>query len=61
MPHFLMFENFEMPHFSQFQNQIGKMGHFKILARDQFLNRKGTENGIIRFLGNSKFYANAIT
>ena len=49
MPRFLMFENFEMPHFSHFQNQIGKMGHFKIfehkkaghfeiLARDQFLN-----------------------
>ena len=29
MPRFLMFENFEMPHFSHFQNQIGKMGHFK--------------------------------
>ena len=29
MPHFSMFEIFEMPHFSHFQNQIGKMGHFK--------------------------------
>ena len=47
MPNFFMFENFEMPDFSHFQNQIGKMGHFKIfelkkvehfkiLARDQF-------------------------
>jgi len=47
MPHFFMFQNFEMPRFSHFQNQIGKMGHFKIfehkkaghfkiLARDQF-------------------------
>ena len=52
-----------MPHF---QNQIGKMGHFKIfehkkaghfeiLARDQFLNSKRTENEIHRFLGISKF------
>ena len=24
-----MFEFFEMPHFSHFQNKIGKMGHFK--------------------------------
>ena len=43
------------PTFSHFQNQIGKMGHFKKfghekvghfekLARDHFLNRKGTEN-----------------
>ena len=54
MPHFFMFEFFEMPHFSHFQNQIGKMGHFKKLARDQFFNRKGTENEILRFWGISK-------
>ena len=45
------YQFFEMPHFSHFQNQIGKMGHFKKiehkkvghfrkLARDQFLDRK---------------------
>ena len=66
MPHFSMFEIFEMPHFSLFQNQIGKMGHFKyfehrkvghfgFFARDHFENRKGTENEIIRFWGISKF------
>ena len=49
-----------MPHFSHFQNQIGKMGHFKKFehqkvghfknkARDQFKSRKGTENELIRF------------
>ena len=43
-----------MPHFSDFQNQIGKMGHFKKLSRDQFFNRKGTENEIFRFWGISK-------
>ena len=47
-----------MPHF---QNQIGKMGHFKKLARDQFLNRKGTENEILRFWDISKNYEIAIT
>ena len=72
MPNFFMFENFEMPDFSYLILKMGKIGHFKIfehekvghfkiLARDQFLNRKGTENGIIRFLGISKFYENAIT
>ena len=60
-----MFEFFEMPHFSHFQNQIGKMGHFKKfehkkvghfkkLARDQFYNWKWTENEILRFWGISK-------
>ena len=56
-----MFEFFEMPHFSHFQNQIGKMEHFKKLARDQFLNKKGTENEILRFWGVSKNYEIAIT
>ena len=65
MPHFFMFEFFEMPHFPHFQNQIGKMGHFKKfehknvrhlkkLARDHFFNRKRTENEILRFWGISK-------
>ena len=54
MPRFLMFENFEI-----FEHK--KAGHFEILARDQFLNWKGTENEIHRFLGISKFLANAIT
>ena len=60
-----MFEFFEIPHFSHLQNQIGKMGHFKKfehkkvghfkkLARDLFLNGKGTENEILRFWGISK-------
>ena len=31
-----------------------KVGHFKKLARDQFFNRKGTENEIPRFRGISK-------
>ena len=58
--------------FCHFQNQIGKMGHFKIfehkkvghfkiLARDQYENWIGTENEIYRFVGISKFKANAIT
>jgi len=33
---------------------IGKMGHFKKMTRDQFKNRKGTENEILRFWGISK-------
>ena len=37
------------------------MEHFKILARDQFKNRKRTENEILRFWGISKNYAYAIT
>ena len=41
--------------------KIGKMGHFKKLARDQFKNRKETENEILRFWGISKNYENAIT
>ena len=59
MPHFFMFDFFEIPHFSHFQNQIGKMRHFKNVedmkvgylkkARDQFENRKRTENEILRF------------
>ena len=53
MPHFFMFEFFEMPHFSHFQNQIEKMGHFKKLARDQFKSKKGTENELLR-LGHLK-------
>ena len=61
MPHFFMFEFFEMPYFSHFQNQIGKMGRFKKLTCDQFQNRKGTENEIRRFWGISKNYENAIT
>ena len=54
-----------MPHFSHFQNQIEKMhfqkfehkkvGHFKKLTRDQFKNRKETENEIPRFWGISKY------
>ena len=36
MPHFFMFEFFEMPHFSYLILKMGKMGHFKKLARDQF-------------------------
>ena len=66
MPRFPMFENFEKPHFSDLILKMGKIGHFKIfehkkvghfeiLARDQFLNSKGTENEILRFLGISKF------
>ena len=39
-PHFFMFENLEMPYFSHFQNQIGKMGHFEEKSRDQILKRK---------------------
>ena len=61
-----------MPHFPQFQNQKGKIGHFKKfehknvghfkkLTRDQFRNRKGTENEILRFWGISKKYETAIT
>ena len=45
MPHFFMFEFFEMPHFSHFQNQIGKkifgFGAFqkiqKMLSHDKIL------------------------
>ena len=41
MSHFFMFEFFEMPHFSHFQNQIGKMGYFekigKMLSHDKIL------------------------
>ena len=37
------------------------MGHFRKLARDQFLNRKGTENEILRLWGISKNYENSIT
>ena len=50
-----------MPHFSYLILKIGKMGHFKKLARDQFQNRKGTENDILRFWGISKNYEIAIT
>ena len=59
-----MFEIFEMPHFSHFQDQIGKMRYFKNSrlrkwgiaekARDGFLNKKETENEILRFRGISK-------
>ena len=59
-----MVEIFEMPHFSHFQDQIGKMGHFqkfenkKVMylkkERDQFSNRKRTENEIFRFWSISK-------
>ena len=72
MPHFFMFEFFEMPHFSYLILKMGKMGHFKKfehkkvghfrkLARDQFLDRKRTENEILRFWGISKNSENAIT
>ena len=36
------------------KNRTKKMGHFKKLARDQFFNRKGTENEILRLWGISK-------
>ena len=32
MPHFSIRKKFEMPHISLFQNEIGKMGHFKIFS-----------------------------
>ena len=51
-------ELFEMPHF---QNQLEKMGNLNKLTRDQFQNRKGTKNNILRFSGISKNCANAIT
>ena len=35
MPNFFMFKFFEIPHFSHFQNQMGKMRHFEKLARDR--------------------------
>ena len=60
MPHFFMFDFFEMRHFSDLILKMGKMGHFK-KARDQFLNRKGTENEIVRFWDISKNHENAIT
>ena len=51
----------EMPHFSQLQNQIGKMafegksilkmGHFDEKARDHVKNRKRTENETLRIFG----------
>ena len=57
MPHFPQFEIFEMPHF---ENQMGKIGHFKVFerwkvghfeekSRDQFQNEKGTEHECVRF------------
>ena len=72
MPHFFMFEFFEMPHFSYLILKMGKMGHFKKfehkkvgqfkkLIRDQFQNRKRTENEILRFWGISKNYEKALT
>ena len=51
MPHFLMFEIFEISHFP-IDSENGKTGAFQ--ARDQFQNRKGTENEILRFFGISK-------
>ena len=62
----------EMPHFSHFQNQIEKMGHFRKnehkkvghfgkKARDQFLNEKRTENEYVRFWGISGKIAYALT
>ena len=52
----------EMPHFSHFQNQMGKMGHFRKneqkkvghfekKARDRFENEKRTQNEYVRFWG----------
>ena len=35
MTHFLVFEIFEMPHFSYLILKMGKMGHFELFARDQ--------------------------
>ena len=37
------------------------MGHFKKLARDQFSNRKSTENKIVRFWGISNKNAYGLT
>ena len=41
-----------MGHFKKFEHK--KVGKFQKLARDQFQNRKRTENDILRFWGISK-------
>ena len=72
MPHFFLFVFPEMPHFSHFQNQIGKMGHFRKnelkkvghfekKTRDRFENEKRTENEYVRFWGISGKNTYALT
>ena len=69
MPHFFMLVFPKMP---QFQNQMGKMGHFRKneykkvghfekKARDRFENEKRTENEYVRFWGISGKIAYALT
>ena len=52
-------KNGKMGHFKKFEHK--KSEHFKKLARDQFSNRKSTENKIVRFWGISKKYAYGLT
>ena len=46
---YLILKMGKMGHFKKFEHK--KSGHFKKLARDQFSNRKSTENKIARFWG----------
>ena len=50
------FRNGKMGHFEKKSKpyMVRKLGHFDKNARDQFENRKRTENEILRFLGISK-------
>ena len=53
MPNFLMFENFEMPNFSEFQNQIGiipKMELFDFWAFQNFMKMLSHDKIIFHML-----------
>ena len=65
MRFFNMFETFQMPHFSDYNNQMGdtihfkvyeqlKVGHFKEKARDQFQDGKRTEKWMSSIFGDFK-------
>ena len=61
MPHFNVFDFLKCPIFPTLKKlEHKKVGHFQKLAHDQFLNRRGTENDILRILGTSKNYEIAI-
>ena len=50
---------YSIDNFKKFEHK--KVGDFKKITRDQFLNTKGTENEVLRFWGISKNHENAIT